>query len=109
MKRVRCLLACLAVSLLFVLTGCGSSVQVTDDENRMIAEYAANLLLKYDRNYQMSMVTDEDASEEVTTEEATDTEEVTTEATTTEATTEVTTEASTQGDEAPTPPEQTTE
>lgn len=70
-----------------LLSGCG--IDLTDEQNKMIAEYAADLLLKYDSNYQQRYNSTEDDSElnqnteEVTTEEIT-TEEVTTEEVTTE-------------------------
>lgn len=38
------------VSLSLCLFGCGG-LKITEDESRQIAEYAAGLLLKYDRNY----------------------------------------------------------
>lgn len=92
-KKLWCLLAILTMT--FVLTGC-SDIDLTEEENRMIAEYAADLLLKYDSEYQESLLEDESGTEELTTEEASSEEmttEVTTEATTEEPTTEeITTE-----------------
>ncbi|MGN0154565.1 MAG: hypothetical protein ACI4A3_08940 [Lachnospiraceae bacterium] len=41
----------LLLFLLATLTGCGSVIDLTEDETRLIAEYAAELLLKYDVNY----------------------------------------------------------
>lgn len=76
MKKTWRLLAVLAVSC--VLTGCGS--ELTDVQNRMIAEYAADLLLKYDANYQNRLLEDSEITTEATTEEKV-TEEHTTEAT----------------------------
>ena len=73
MKKKLCLTALLILTL--ALTGCG--VTLSDEQNRIIAEYAADLLLKYDVNYQSqyadsSLNTME--SEIVTTTEATTTE-----------------------------------
>lgn len=61
------------------LTGCG--VELSDEENRVIAEYAADLLLKYDRDYTSSLVEEEVPATEQTTQ-----------APSTDSTTEVTTE-----------------
>lgn len=66
----------LVVAVMLGLSGCGQVIDLTDEENHLIAEYAAELLLKYDRNYDTKY----------------DPEEATTEATPTEATTETTTE-----------------
>ncbi len=45
-------LALLIVSLCAVLlVGCGKVIDLTEEETQLIAEYAAELLLKYDRNY----------------------------------------------------------
>lgn len=83
MKKLWCLLAILVLSV--SLTGCG--VELSEEDNRVIAEYAADLLLKYDRDYTSSLVEDEvPATEQTTQAPATDT--------TTEETTEVTTEES---------------
>ena len=69
-------------------------IDLTDEENHLIAEYAAELLLKYDRNYDTRYNPDEleDTSETMTETDAT-----------TEATTEVvtTTEAATTEQDAP--------
>lgn len=66
--------------LIVALTGCG--VELTDEQNRLIAEYAADLLLEYDKDYQdrYNNTTDlkpEDAAVAATEESVT---EVTTEA-----------------------------
>ena len=77
MKKLWCLLAILVLSV--TLTGCG--VELSDEENRVIAEYAADLLLKYDRDYTSSLVEEEVSATEQTTQ-----------APSTDSTTEVTTE-----------------
>lgn len=90
----RRLLAGLIACGIFVTTGCGQVIDLTDEENHLIAEYAAELLLKYDRNYDTRYNPDE---LEDTTETMTETDAVT------EATTEVvtTTEAATTEQDAP--------
>ncbi|MCF0232482.1 MAG: hypothetical protein HUJ63_09520 [Enterococcus sp.] len=47
----------LCVALSFVLGGCGlvPSVELTEEEQKVISEYAAGLLLKYDKNYSGSI------------------------------------------------------
>ena len=90
----RRLLAGLIACGIFVTTGCGQVIDLTDEENHLIAEYAAELLLKYDRNYDTRYNPDEleDTTETMTEPDAT-----------TEATTEVvtTTEAATTEQDAP--------
>lgn len=90
----RRLLAGLIACGIFVTTGCGQVIDLTDEENHLIAEYAAELLLKYDRNYDTRYNPDEleDTTETITETDAT-----------TEATTEVvtTTEAATTEQDAP--------
>ena len=63
MKKLWCLLAILVLSV--TLTGCG--VELSEEENRVIAEYAADLLLKYDRDYTSSLVEEEVPATEQTT------------------------------------------
>jgi len=79
-KKLWCLLA--ISTMAFALTGCGTDL--TEQETRIIGEYAADLLLKYDVNYQerLSEDTQEDVATETTeateatTEAATDTQDV---------------------------------
>ena len=86
----RRLLAGLIACGIFVTTGCGQVIDLTDEENHLIAEYAAELLLKYDRNYDTrynpdeledttETMTETDATTEATTEVVTTTEVATTE------------------------------
>lgn len=82
MKKAWCLLSVLTLSL--VLTGCGTDL--TDEENKIIAEYAADLLLKYDASYQAHLLEDTEEDPGQTTEEPS-TEPVTTESTTESAST----------------------
>ena len=86
----RRLLAGLIACGIFVTTGCGQVIDLTDEENHLIAEYAAELLLKYDWNYDTrynpdeledttETMTETDAATEATTEVVTTTEAATTE------------------------------
>ena len=86
----RRLLAGLIACGIFVTTGCRQVIDLTDEENHLIAEYAAELLLKYDRNYDTrynpdeledttETMTETDATTEATTEMVTTTEAATTE------------------------------
>ncbi len=90
----------LVVAVMLGLSGCGQVIDLTDEENHLIAEYAAELLLKYDRNYD-TKYDPEEATTEATPTEATTTEAVT-EATaemTTETAVEATTEAQVSSEE----------
>ncbi len=89
MKRI------IAVGCFFILmicsTGCTKTIELTDEEEYLVAEYAAELLLKYDRNIDTKYYSDD----RKTTTEALVTEmeqNVTEEIITTEATTESVTE-----------------
>ncbi len=91
MKRFFALCGIMLLSLFAV--GCTKTIELSDEESKLIAEYAAELLIKYDRNINLkydeaqieaAIASASDATEEeITTEEAT-TEEVTTEEVTTE-------------------------
>ncbi|MDO5126509.1 MAG: hypothetical protein Q4D54_02025 [Eubacteriales bacterium] len=69
------------LTILFALSGCAKVIELTDEENYLIAEYAAELLLKYDRNTDLKYNTS--AVQETSTEESV-TEASTTEVPTTE-------------------------
>lgn len=88
MKKLWCLPAVLMIS--FLLSGCG--VMISEEDNRIIAEYAADLLLKYDKNYQGPLIEPETKTE-TDTSESTETASDETAATTTEE--DASTEAST--------------
>lgn len=101
------LLMCACVVMVFFSTGCQKVIELTDNESKLIAEYAAELLLKYDKNidykyFDGSVTTAIDTTEELTTEVSEDiTSDVSTEATTeisTENTQTVTTEDTTSSD-----------
>ncbi len=78
--------------LMLSSTGCTKTIELTDEERYLVAEYAAELLLKYDRNHKSKYYSED---RDVTT-EAVITEEITTEEITTEQVTETNTEASTE-------------
>ena len=85
------LMFCMLLSSTLFLVGCNSVKDLTDEETRLIAEYAGDLLLKYDLNYTdrvdegnkaadaMAEASTEELSAEVATEEQEATEENTTE------------------------------
>lgn len=56
----------LILSFALALNGCGliPSVELTESEQKIIAEYAAGLLLKYDKNYNGALVDLEDDSDD---------------------------------------------
>lgn len=70
-------LCCILILSLFAV-GCEKTIDLTDEESQLIAEYAAELLIKYDRNlhpkYDDSdiIASPDDATSEVTTEAATE-------------------------------------
>lgn len=72
MKKV--LLAISMVVLSLFAVGCEKTIDLTDEENRIIAEYAAELLIKYDRNMDQKYYDDTTqfvpVTEEATTEQA---------------------------------------
>lgn len=91
--KKRSIAVLLALACMFCASGCGQVIDLTDEENHLIAEYAAELLLKYDRNYDMrydpeatteTVMTETDATTEATTEQMA-TEEAVTEVTTEQA------------------------
>lgn len=45
MKRI--VVLCLVLSLIFALCGCGNDIKLDDQENDMVAEYVAGVMLKY--------------------------------------------------------------
>lgn len=96
MKKI--LFFCCIVILSLFAFGCTKAIELTEEENQLIAEYAAEILLKYDRNIKQkynddsaskiepsddedkdeSTVTEESGTEKQDT-ESTDTEEITSE------------------------------
>lgn len=50
--------------LMISLSGCGNAIpDLTEEQHDMVTEYAAQLLLKYDANYQNSILTEEQSRE----------------------------------------------
>lgn len=47
----------------FLLTGCAGEVNLSDVDNVRVAQYAADLVLKYDSNYKERLLTEEEAKE----------------------------------------------
>lgn len=90
MKKTFLFFAC--VVIVFFATGCEKVIELTDNESKLIAEYAAELLLKYDRNIDYKYFSGSESTTEVITEISTS---ASTEATTTETVSEITTDVST--------------
>ena len=84
MKKVTAI-CCICLSIC-LLSGCGKVIELTEEENYMVAEYAAELLLKYDRNIDLRYY-----SEKVTSTTAEAIDETTAEEPSTEITEETTT------------------
>lgn len=57
MKRIKLLCSIVILSLFAV--GCTKTIKLTDEESKLVAEYAAELLLKYDRNNDSKYYNDE--------------------------------------------------
>lgn len=59
-------IGCIAITMLTVglLTGCGSGIELTDEENNMVAEYMAATLLRYDLQYEKELIYTADIEEE---------------------------------------------
>lgn len=62
MKKIKILLCSIGIAC--VLTGCGRTVELTEEENEIITEYAVGLLLKYDKYYSNHLVELNDHVEE---------------------------------------------
>ena len=53
------------IASLIVFTGCGNAIpEMTEDQRAQVVEYSAMLLLKYDKNYQSSMLTQEELAKQ---------------------------------------------
>ncbi len=59
-------ISCIAMAILSVslLTGCSSGIELSDEENDMVAEYMAAALLKYDSEYEKELIYVEQIEEE---------------------------------------------
>lgn len=91
MKRL--VIICAAVVLSLFAVGCTKTIELTDEENYLVAEYAAELLMKYGTDIDFKYYYDAEDVTEVTTEETT---EITTEEPATEDVVEATTQADTE-------------
>lgn len=68
MKKIKILLCSIGIAC--ALAGCGRTVELTEEENEIITEYAVGLLLKYDKYYSNHLVELSDYEEEADSEEA---------------------------------------
>lgn len=65
MKKGCVKVTALAVAMMLLLTGCGTNYpDLTAEEERMVGEYAAKLLLKYDANNRSRLIAREELEEE---------------------------------------------
>lgn len=61
MNKFRWIITVLSACLIFSLTGCTSAIpELTEDEQDKVTRYMADLLLKYDANYQDSLLEGEE-------------------------------------------------
>ncbi len=63
MKNKRLLRIFAMVLSVVTLTGCGNMPDVTERENDLIAEYAAGVLLRYSEDYELRLMSEEQAKE----------------------------------------------
>lgn len=53
------------IASLLVFTGCGNAIpEMTEEQRAQVVEYSAMLLLKYDKNYKSTMLTDEEVAKQ---------------------------------------------
>lgn len=83
-------LSVIVLSTCIMTSGCTQVIDLTEDETRLVAEYAADLLLSYDRGYtdRLKEGEEERSEEDASSEENSQTEVTTEEATVQENTTE---------------------
>ncbi len=61
MNKFRWIMTVLSACLVFSLTGCASAIpELTEDEQDRVTRYMADLLLKYDANYQETLLAEEE-------------------------------------------------
>lgn len=61
MKRIKFLLVLVTSCAVLVLSGCVSSIpELSEDETEIVTQYMADLLLKYDANYQSALLNEEE-------------------------------------------------
>lgn len=65
MSRKQIFLIIMIVMMCFGLVGCGNAIpEMTEEQNAMVASYAAGLLLKYDARYQTKLLNAEELAKE---------------------------------------------
>lgn len=114
MNKKKITVLCALIIFSITLTGCSKVIDLTDDENRAIAEYCAELLLKYAAGYDDKYYEgkDADTTPDMTTEEIVTTQETVTTQESAQTTTQVAvdqTEATTTQPQTTAPAEQTYE
>lgn len=92
LKKISSILVCMLCGVL--LTGCNEVINLTDEQSALIAEYAADALLKYDLNYENRIAEGEKEADKLREDEQL-TEDITEEKTEEETTEEKTEEAGT--------------
>lgn len=66
MKNKLLIYMLLCMLCIICLTGCANAIpEMTDEELRMVEEYAAQLILKYDKNHQTSVLTEEERQAQI--------------------------------------------
>lgn len=61
MNRIKFLLVLMTSCVVFVLSGCVSVIpELSEDETEIVTQYMADLLLKYDANYQSALLNEEE-------------------------------------------------
>lgn len=67
MKKKTIAVCCMA-SMLIAVSGCGNAIpDMSEEQGAIVAEYAAGLLLKYDKNYTTRLVTEKEADSDMET------------------------------------------
>ena len=66
-KKRQIVMGFLAVMMCFSMSGCGSGIVLNQEENDLIAQYAANAILQNDKNYEDRFVVDSTTQEASTT------------------------------------------
>lgn len=61
--KLKIFLAITGLSMI-LLTGCASSISLTDNESDIVAEYVAGLVFKFDKNYEEALIDPEEDGEE---------------------------------------------
>lgn len=75
MKRKMAVVLCM-MAMVMGLSGCGNAIpDMSEEQSAVVAEYAAGLLLKYDKNYNTRLVDEEEKEEEAETQEPSEAED----------------------------------